>query len=39
MPDEFIEMMNYIKSLKFEDKPDYCFIRKLFKEISVKYNI
>ena len=33
---EFVSYMNYCKSLRFEDKPDYNFLRKLFKELFVK---
>lgn len=28
--------MNYCRNLKFEDKPDYSFLKKLFKERFVK---
>jgi serine/threonine protein kinase len=29
-PQEFITYINYAKNLKFEDKPDYLYLRKLF---------
>jgi hypothetical protein len=38
LPIEFISIMNYCKSLRFEDKPDYNFIRKLIKELFIKMN-
>jgi len=28
--------LNYCRSLRFEDKPDYLFLRKLFKKLFVK---
>ena len=30
---EFSTYLNYVRSLKFEDKPDYDFLRKIFKEL------
>ena len=30
LPIEFYEYMNYVKSLKFEEKPNYIYLRKLF---------
>ena len=38
LPIEFSSYMNYTKSLRFEDKPDYNFMRKIFKELFVKNN-
>ena len=31
-----MQYLNYTKGLKFEDKPDYSFLKKLFKERFVK---
>ena len=31
--------MHYCRSLRFEDRPDYGFLRKMFKELMVKENI
>lgn len=33
MPEEFAHYMNYCRNLKFEDRPDYSYLRKLFKEL------
>lgn len=38
IPVEFSIYLNYCKSLKFEDKPDYLFLRKLFKNLFKKNN-
>jgi len=38
LPMEFSSYMNYTKSLRFEDKPDYNYLRKLFKELFIKMN-
>eukprot|EP00826_Nyctotherus_ovalis_P008813 TRINITY_DN12291_c0_g2_i2.p1 TRINITY_DN12291_c0_g2~~TRINITY_DN12291_c0_g2_i2.p1 ORF type:complete len:169 (+),score=68.71 TRINITY_DN12291_c0_g2_i2:768-1274(+) len=35
-PDEFVNYQRYCRSLKFEEKPDYAFLRKLFKDLFVK---
>lgn len=32
-PNEFSMYLNYAKNLKFEDKPDYAYLRKLFEEV------
>ncbi|CAD8163372.1 unnamed protein product [Paramecium pentaurelia] len=33
MPEEFSIYLNYCKSLKFEERPDYVWLRKLFKDL------
>jgi hypothetical protein len=33
MPVEFVNYVKYSKSLKFEEKPDYNYIRKLFRSL------
>lgn len=38
LPDEFLEYMNYIKNLRFDDKPDYPFLRKLFRDLFKREN-
>ena len=32
MPEEFGAYLNYCRNLKFEEKPDYNYLRKLFKD-------
>jgi len=43
LPDEIVRYLNYCKSLKFEDRPDYDFLRGLFTSLlgqcSLKYGI
>lgn len=38
LPIEFYEYMNYVKSLKFEEKPNYIYLRKLFLSVLDKMN-
>ena len=33
IPNEFIKFMNYCRDLKFEEKPDYSYLRKIFKDL------
>jgi len=35
-PLEFATYLNYTRSLRFEDKPDYPYLRKLFRELFVR---
>jgi casein kinase 1 len=37
-PREFIDYLSHCKSLKFEDKPDYIYLRRLFKDLFVRHN-
>ena len=39
LPVDFIILFEYLKTLKFSDKPDYSYIISLFKKMSGKYNI
>ena len=39
LPNEIIEYMNYAKSLKFEQEPDYKYLKNLFKIIFKKNNV
>jgi hypothetical protein len=32
-PSEFVTYLNYCRALRFEDKPDYNYLRRLFKEL------
>ena len=36
LPAEFTSYLNYCRSLRFEDRPDYSHLRKMFKELLVK---
>lgn len=36
LPAEFASYLNYCRSLRFEDRPDYSHLRKMFKELLVK---
>lgn len=33
LPDKFLEYMNYVKNLRFDDKPNYLFLRNLFRDL------
>lgn len=35
LPVEFSIYLNYCKSLRFEDKPDYMYLRKMFKDLFI----
>jgi casein kinase I homolog HRR25 len=35
LPNEFAIYLNYIYSLCFDDKPDYSYLRKLFRDLFV----
>jgi casein kinase 1 len=35
---EFATYMHYCRSLRFEDRPDYAFLKKMFKELMVKHH-
>ena len=36
LPEEFSIYLNYCKNLKFEEKPDYNYLRKLFRDLMTK---
>lgn len=38
LPGEFLEYMNYVKNLRFDDKPDYGYLRKLFRDLFKREN-
>lgn len=38
-PREFHKYMKYCKNLKFEEEPDYNYLRKLIKDIADRENI
>lgn len=33
VPEEFIQFMKYCRELKFEEKPDYTYLRRMFKDL------
>jgi len=35
-PQEFSQYLNYCRSLHFEDKPDYAYLRKLFRDLFLR---
>ena len=35
-PKEFTQYLNYCRALRFEDKPDYNFLRRLFRDVQLK---
>jgi hypothetical protein len=36
MPKEFAQYFDYVKKLTFYDKPDYKYLRRLFKTVYLK---
>jgi len=36
LPEEFNQYLSYCRNLKFEEKPDYTYLRKLFKDLMHK---
>jgi casein kinase 1 len=36
IPPEFVSYLNYCRSLRFDDKPDYFYLRRLFRELFNK---
>jgi len=38
LPLEFASYMHYIRTLRFDDKPDYNYLRNMFKELLIKEN-
>jgi len=37
-PEEFAMYLNYTRSLRFDDKPDYAYLRKLFRDLFIREN-
>ena len=37
-PSEFSTYLNYCRTLRFEDKPDYAYLRRLFKDLASREN-
>mmetsp|Transcript_17800 Transcript_17800/g.32173 ORF Transcript_17800/g.32173 Transcript_17800/m.32173 type:complete len:99 (+) Transcript_17800:328-624(+) len=38
LPSEFSNYLNYVKSLRFEDRPDYGYLRRMLKELLITKN-
>jgi len=38
LPDEFVQYCNYCREIKFEDKPNYSYLRNLFKNLFQSMN-
>ena len=36
IPEEFGTYLNYCRNLKFEEKPDYSYMRKIFKDLMYR---
>jgi casein kinase I family protein HRR25 len=36
LPTEFCNYMNYVRNLRFDEKPDYSFVRKLFRDLFIR---
>jgi len=36
LPSEFITYLTYVRNLRFEDKPDYMYLRNLLKDLFFK---
>jgi len=37
-PAEFVVYINYCKALRFEDRPDYSYLKRLFKDLFFREN-
>ena len=38
LPEEIYKLLEYVKELKFEEKPDYNYMRTLFKDLLLRFN-
>ena len=38
IPNEFVKYLDYCKKLKFEEKPDYMFLKNIFKTLFIHMN-
>lgn len=36
LPEEFVNYMNYVRRLEFEETPDYTYIRSLFINLLIR---
>ena len=39
LPTEFILYLSYVKSLRFDERPDYTHLRRLFKNVMIKHQL
>ena len=39
LPRDFTQYMNYVRALRFDDKPDYTYLRSLFRDLMYRENI
>ena len=37
LPDEFTHYLNYVRSLRFDDKPDYIYLRRGFRDLFLRH--
>ena len=37
-PNEFVTYINYSRGLRFEERPDYSYLKRLFKELFFRHN-
>ena len=35
-PNEFVTFLQYSRSLRFEDRPDYSYLKRLFKDLYIR---
>jgi casein kinase 1 epsilon len=35
-PSEFVSYFHYCRSLRFEDKPDYSYLKRLFRDLFIR---
>jgi hypothetical protein len=36
VPREFADYMDHVRALKFEDKPNYSYLRRVFRELFIR---
>lgn len=39
VPEEFAVLINYARALRFEEKPDYTYLKRIFKDLMTKENL
>lgn len=38
-PQEFVTYFQYVRSLRFDEKPDYAYLRRLFRDLFAKEGV